>query len=71
MEGKTVTTILINGEDRTRQIKAWRLSLNKATNEIELIWDRQRTPGISAVLNPPKTCLVNFCLKRAIPTFSL
>jgi len=67
MEGKTVTTILINGEDRTRQIKAWRLSLNKATNEIELIWDRQRTPWHQCSIEPTEDLPGKLLLKKGNP----
>ncbi|MBA2814666.1 hypothetical protein [Candidatus Pantoea persica] len=39
-----MTTIFINGEDRTKQIKEWKLSRNNTLQEIELIWGKQRFP---------------------------
>ena len=67
MEGNAVTTILINGEDRTKQIKEWRLSLNKATQEIELIWDRQRTPWRLCSIEPIEELSGRLLLKKGKP----
>lgn len=59
-----MTTIFINGEDRTRQIKEWRLSRNKATQEIELSWGRQRVPWHLCRIEPLEELSGRLLLKR-------